>query len=77
MKTVTAGQLRQNPTGVFADVEAGATYMITRHNHVIGRIVPPGDEQIIAPPRMRGPAHTSAIDRVELTSASSIDSLID
>lgn len=77
MKTVTVGQMRQNPTGVLAEVEAGATYAITRHGHVIGRIVPPNGAADIAPPKKTGAAQTRLLDRVEVTSAASIDDLID
>ena len=41
MKTITVGELRQNPTAALADVERGDVYSITRHNREIGRIVPP------------------------------------
>ena len=77
MKSVTVGQLRQNPTEVLADVEAGATYAITRHSHVIGRIVPADGFADIAPPKNSGAAQTQLLDRVELTSAASIDELVD
>ncbi|OMC31806.1 hypothetical protein A5740_14045 [Mycobacterium sp. GA-1841] len=77
MKTVTVGQLRQNPTDVLADVEAGTTYAITRHSHVIGHIIPPNKTLDIAPPKKSGAAHTQSLERVELTSAASIDDLID
>lgn len=77
MKTVTVGQLRQNPTEVLGEVEAGATYAITRHNHVIGHIVPPTGTAEIAPPKKSGAAQTRLLDRVELTSAASIDDLLE
>lgn len=77
MKTVTVGQLRQNPTSVLADVEAGDIYAITRHRHVIGRIVPSGEATMFAPPKKTGPANTRSLDRIELTSAASIDELLD
>ncbi len=77
MKTVTVGQLRQNPTAVLAEVEAGATYTITRHSHVIGCIVPAGGASDIAPPKKSGAAQTRLLDRVQLSSAASIDDLID
>ncbi len=41
MKTITVGELRQNPTRALDDVEGGETYVITRHRREIGRIVPP------------------------------------
>lgn len=77
MKTVTVGQLRQNPTEVLADVEAGGIYAITRHNRVIGRIVPADAAAEMTLPKRNGPAQTRRLDRVELTTAASIDDLID
>jgi len=77
MKTVTVGQLRQNPTEVLADVEAGHTYVITRHSHVIGRLVPPTANADITPPKKSGAAQTRLLDRVELTSSASVDDLLD
>jgi len=77
MKTVTVGQLRQNPSQTLAEVEAGATYRITRHNREIGRIVPPGEGPVAVGPKRRGGARTRDLDRVELTTAATIDELID
>lgn len=77
MKTVTVGQLRQNPTEMLADVEAGETYRITRHDREIGRIVPAAEVALILPPRKRGRARTADLSRVELSSAGSIDELLD
>ncbi|GAB3486561.1 type II toxin-antitoxin system Phd/YefM family antitoxin [Flexivirga sp.] len=41
MKTITVGQLRQNPTAALDEVERGETYVVTRHRREIGRLVPP------------------------------------
>ncbi|WP_206446631.1 type II toxin-antitoxin system Phd/YefM family antitoxin [Agrococcus sp. KRD186] len=54
MKTITVGELRQNPTAMLADVEAGETYRITRHNHEVGRIVPPQPGVALVPSKHRG-----------------------
>ena len=40
MKTITVGQLRQNPTQALQDVERGEAYVITRHNRQIAQLVP-------------------------------------
>ena len=40
MKSISVGELRQNPTTVLDAVEQGETYVITRHRREIGRIVP-------------------------------------
>ena len=54
MKSITVGQLRQNPTQMLAEVEAGETYRITRHDHEVGRIVPPTPGIATIPARHRG-----------------------
>lgn len=53
MKTITVGELRQNPTAMLAEVEAGETYRITRHNHEVGRIVPPQPGMPLVPAKHR------------------------
>lgn len=40
MKTISVGQLRQNPTPAFDAVERGETFLVTRHRREIGRLVP-------------------------------------
>lgn len=77
MKSVTVGQLRQNPTAALADVEAGATFRITRHDKEVGRLVPPGEESAIVPPKRTGGARTARLQRVELTTAATIDELLE
>lgn len=41
MKSISVGALRQNPARALAEVEGGESYIITRHNREIGRLVPP------------------------------------
>ena len=53
MKTITVGELRQNPTAMLAEVEAGETYRITRHNREVGRIVPPQPGIALVPAKHR------------------------
>lgn len=77
MKSVTVGQLRQNPTAALADVEAGATYRITRHDRVVGRLVPPGDEAVVIPPKRSSGAQTARLPRIELTTARTVDELLE
>lgn len=77
MKTITVGELRQNPTAALDEVERGSTYRITRHSREIGRIVPPALLPGVIPPKKTGPARTKEIPRVELRTASSVDELID
>lgn len=40
MKAITVAQLRQNPTAALDDVQAGESYVITRHRHAIAQLVP-------------------------------------
>ncbi|HRW17674.1 MAG TPA: type II toxin-antitoxin system prevent-host-death family antitoxin [Dermatophilaceae bacterium] len=76
MKTITVGQLRQNPTAMLAEVEGGATYRVTRHNREIARIVPrPHDVELI-PPKRRSGSHLAALARHELRTAASIEDLL-
>jgi prevent-host-death family protein len=39
-KTISIGQLRQNPTAMIREVRAGATYTLTDHGEPIAEIVP-------------------------------------
>lgn len=77
MKSVTVGQLRQNPTEMLAEVEAGATYRITRHNREVGRIVPPGGGSALIPAKKSGPSRTRFLPKHELRTADSVDELLD
>lgn len=40
MRTISVGELRQNPTAAFDALERGEEFEITRHRKVIGRLVP-------------------------------------
>ena len=76
MKTISVGQLRQNPTAALADVAAGETYSITRHNREIGRITPPQATVALIPAKKTGGARLAALPRHELRTASSVDELL-
>lgn len=39
-KTISVGELRQNPTAALNGVAAGESYDVTKHNQVIARLVP-------------------------------------
>ncbi len=41
MKTISVGELRQNPTAALDAVEHGETFVVTRHRREIARLVPP------------------------------------
>ncbi|WIY83681.1 type II toxin-antitoxin system Phd/YefM family antitoxin [Propionimicrobium sp. PCR01-08-3] len=77
MKAITVGQLRQNPTPMLDDIAAGASYVITRHRRVIGKIVPADSQAELIPAKRHGRSSLAIIPRHELTTASSIAELID
>lgn len=55
MRTITVADLRQNPTGALREVEAGETYVVTRHRHPVAKLVPVASESLeIVPPRRQG-----------------------
>lgn len=76
MKTITVGQLRQNPTAMLDEVEAGETYQVTRHNREIARIVPRTHGIELVPRKRPGGSHLTALPRHELRTATSIDELL-
>ena len=52
------GELRQNPTAALAEVEAGATYVVTRHRRPIAKLVPVQAEPLVViPAKNPGPTH--------------------
>ena len=76
MKTITVAQLRQNPTSMLDDVEAGESYVVTRHRREIARIVPRAGALELLPPKRRGGARLATLPRHELRTAASIDDLL-
>jgi prevent-host-death family protein len=76
MKTITVGELRQNPTAMLAEVEAGEVYRVTRHHREIARIVPRSPEVELLPRKRRGGSQLAALPRHELRTASSIEELL-
>lgn len=77
MKSISVGELRQNPAAMISDLEGGESYALTRHNHRIGTIVPTASSAVLIPRKATGPARTRDIPRHELTSASTIEQLLD
>lgn len=76
MKTITVGQLRQNPTTMLDEVEAGESYVVTRHNRAIARILPrSGGLELIAR-KNSGGSRLADLPRHELRTAASIDDLL-
>lgn len=76
MKTITVGQLRQNPAGMLAEVESGETYRITRHSREIARIIPRNHALELIPAKRRTGSRLAALPRHELRSANSISELL-
>jgi prevent-host-death family protein len=77
VKSITVGQLRQNPTAMLLDVEAGETYRVTRHNREIARMVPASPGSRIVPAKKSGPSGLVELPRHELRTAESVDELLD
>ena len=79
MKQISVGELRQNPTSMIADVEAGEVYELTRHHRRVGLIVPAASSAssaTIIPRKTRGAARTRAIRRHDVRTAASVDDLL-
>jgi antitoxin (DNA-binding transcriptional repressor) of toxin-antitoxin stability system len=76
VKTITAVQFCQSPTAVLADVEAGATYVVTRHNREVAYIIP--RTQGIELTSRKRPAGTnlSGLPRRQLKTAPSLEGLL-
>jgi prevent-host-death family protein len=76
VKTISVGELRQNPTAMIEDVESGEVYELTRHNQRVGLIIPAASSARIIPRRTAGPARTRAIRRHELRTAAAVEELL-
>lgn len=61
---------------MLAEVEAGETYRITRHNREIARLVPRTHKVELVPPKRRGGSHLTELPRHEVRTAASIDDLL-
>lgn len=77
MKSITVGELRQNPTAMLADVAAGESYRVTRHGREVARIVPPAPSVELTPARRPGGMRLTRVPRHEVRTAASIDALLD
>jgi len=53
MKSISIAALRQNPTQALDEVERGATYIVTRHNREVARLVPPQPAATVTPAQFR------------------------
>lgn len=77
MKTITVGELRQNPTAMLAEVEAGETYRVTRHGREVGRMVPPQTIPGLIPAKKRGGARTSELPPLKLKGGITVEQLLE
>jgi len=78
MKSITVAELRQNPTSALDDVEAGESYVVTRHRRPIARLVPVESEPVvIAPPRNREPSRLADRPRSGLHTLEDTEALLD
>lgn len=71
------GELRQNPTQMLDNVAAGETYVVTRHNREVARVVPTVSSATVVPPRRRGSSSTEALPRVDLPNGVPFDAFLD
>jgi len=76
MKTITVGQLRQNPTIMLNEVEAGETYRVTRHDHEVARVVPLAPGLHVTPRKRSGGSRLAQLPRHELRTAQDVDELL-
>ncbi|MEI4271607.1 hypothetical protein TEK04_07705 [Klenkia sp. LSe6-5] len=77
MKSISVGELRQNPTAMIADVEAGEVYELTRHQRRVGLIIPATPSAQLLPPRRTGRARTSELPVHRVRTAGSVDELLE
>lgn len=62
MKWITVAELRQNPTQALDQVQAGETYVVTRHRRPIARLVPVEADPLVIIPA-RNPGASRLVDR--------------
>lgn len=77
MKTISVGELRQNPTAMLDAVAAGETYAVTRHHREVARVVPTSSSATIIPARAKTPPRTVDLNRVELPDGLTFEELLD
>ncbi|GFZ84175.1 type II toxin-antitoxin system Phd/YefM family antitoxin [Nesterenkonia alkaliphila] len=77
MKTISVGDLRQNPTRMLDDVESGEVYTLTRHNREVARIVPAESSARVIPPKRTGRPAVSSLPRTRLPKGMTMEGLLD
>lgn len=70
------GELRQNPTRMLDDVAAGETYVVTRHQREVARVVPTVSSAVVIPAKRSGPSRTVDLTRVELPDGAGFDDFL-
>ncbi|MDY5129547.1 type II toxin-antitoxin system Phd/YefM family antitoxin [Actinotignum urinale] len=48
MNTISVAQMRQNPTRALNEVQAGETYIVTRHQVPIAQLIPINEDKNVA-----------------------------
>ncbi|MFN8055533.1 MULTISPECIES: type II toxin-antitoxin system Phd/YefM family antitoxin [unclassified Gordonia (in: high G+C Gram-positive bacteria)] len=79
MRTITVTELRRNATEVFRAVESGESFVVTRRNRPIARLLPnqsSSSSLVIRPARKRGRADLAARPRHQPKTAPTIEALI-
>ncbi|WP_120004015.1 type II toxin-antitoxin system Phd/YefM family antitoxin [Nesterenkonia muleiensis] len=77
MRTISIGELRQNPSSMLDDVESGEVYVLTKHNREVARIVPSSSSATVIPPKRSGSSRTRDLPRVDLPGGMSMDQFLD
>ncbi|PZP16199.1 MAG: prevent-host-death family protein [Brachybacterium faecium] len=77
MRSISVGELRQNPTRMLAEIQAGEVHALKRHNREIAQIVPSASSSRMVPPRRTGRARTGDLPYVELSDNATMDQLLD
>jgi prevent-host-death family protein len=72
MRSVSVGELRQNPTDALAAVEAGESVVVTRHRRPIARLVPVDRSPLVVIPA-RNPNGPKLADRHDLPRRSYVE----
>ena len=79
MKEITVAELRQNPTAALVEVEAGETYVVTKHRRPVARLVPAEDGEVVSrlsPPRDPGPSALADRPRADLHTYEETEALL-
>ena len=70
-------ELRQNPAAMVAGIRQGKSYVLTEHNRALATIAPITTSAATVGPKSARPVDVSVFTRHELTTAPSVDALLD